>query len=84
VASAWQGARDERLLVMVNYAPNQSQCYVQLPFADLDGRQWRLEDRLEGTAYERDGCELRRRGLYLDVRPWQACVFALTKKPWGS
>ena len=30
----------------VNYAPNQSQCYVRLPFADLGGRQWRLEDQL--------------------------------------
>ena len=27
----------ERLLVAVNYAPNQSQCYVRLPFADLGG-----------------------------------------------
>ena len=30
------------LLLAVNYAANQSQCYVRLPFADLGGRQWRL------------------------------------------
>src|SRR5512139_512507 len=35
VAFAWQGPDGERLLVAVNYAPNQSQCYVRLPFADL-------------------------------------------------
>ena len=35
LAFAWQGARAERLLVAVNYAPNQSQCYVRLPFTDL-------------------------------------------------
>ena len=35
LAFAWQGPGDERLLVTVNYAPNQSQCYVRLPFADL-------------------------------------------------
>ena len=29
LAFAWQGPGDERLLVTVNYAPNQSQCYVQ-------------------------------------------------------
>ena len=44
VAFAWQGPGDERLLVTVNYAPNQSQCYVRLPFADLGNAQWRLED----------------------------------------
>ena len=33
LAFAWQGPADERLLVTVNYAPNQSQCHVRLPFA---------------------------------------------------
>ena len=55
LAFAWQGTGDERLLVTVNYAPNQSQCYVRLPFADLADRQWRLDDlsvtpRTSGTA----------------------------------
>jgi hypothetical protein len=39
---------------------------------------------MERTAYDRDGCDLLRRGLYLDVRPWQACLFALTRSPSGS
>ena len=43
VAFAWQGSEGERLLVAVNYAPNQSQCHVRLPFADLAGSQWRLQ-----------------------------------------
>jgi hypothetical protein len=84
VASAWQGPDDKRLLVAVNYAPNQSQCFVRLPFTDLDGRQWRLEDRMDGTVYDRDGCDLQHRRLYLDVRPWQASVFTLTNNPAGS
>jgi hypothetical protein len=62
-------------------AATQSQCFVRLPFTDLDGGQWRLEDRMQGTAYDRDGCDLQRRGLYLDVRPWQASVFTLTRNP---
>ena len=72
-------ANADRLLVVVNYAPNQSQCYVRLPFADLDGSQWRLEDQIEEVIYDRDGSDLRSRGLYLDVPPWQASVFALTR-----
>ena len=41
LAFAWHGSGAERLLVTVNYAPNQSQCYVRLPFTDLGNRQWR-------------------------------------------
>jgi alpha amylase-like protein len=84
LASAWQGPGDARLLVAVNYAPNQSQCLVRLPFTNLDGCQWRLEDRMDGTVYHRDGGDLHRRGLYVDLRPWQASVFALTRDPSGS
>ena len=55
VAFAWLGPGKERLLVAVNYASNQSQCYVRLPFAELGNRQWRLQDllghaRTTGTA----------------------------------
>lgn len=81
LAFAWQGLGGERLLVTVNYAPNQSQCYVRLPFADLGGGQWRLQDQLEEVVYDRDGSDLQSRGLYLDVPPWQTSVFALTKRP---
>ena len=63
----------------VNYAANQSQCYIRIPFPDLRDRQWRLKDLLSDAQYDRDGNELESRGLYLDVPPWQAHVFALTK-----
>src|SRR5262249_20817116 len=80
---AGRGARGEgsgRLLVAVNYAPNQSQCYVKLPFADLAGRTWRLQNQLAGGVYDRDGDDLASHGLYLDMAPWQAAVFALGTK----
>jgi len=80
LAFAWQGSGGERLLVTVNYAPNQSQCYVRLPFADLGGGAWRLQNQLEDVGYDRDGSDLQSRGLYLDAPPWQASVFALTRK----
>jgi alpha amylase-like protein len=76
---AWQGDSDERLLVTVNYAPNQSQCHVRLPFADLGNSQWRLKDLLGDGTYDRDGNDLQGRGLYLDERPWSVRVFALTR-----
>jgi glycosidase len=77
VAGAWQGEGEERRLVVVNYAANQSQCYVRLPFPDLVNRQWRLEDQLSSATFERDGNDLHSRGFYVDCRPWQASVFSL-------
>jgi hypothetical protein len=63
--------------VAVNYAPNQSQCYIRLPFTDLGNGHWRLQDLLGDAQYERDGNDLQSRGLYLDVPPWQYHVFEL-------
>jgi len=68
----------------VNYAPNQSQCYVRLPFPDLGNGQWRLQDLMGDAAYDREGNDLGSRGLFLDVAPWQACVFSVTKRDGGG
>jgi len=79
LAFAWQGGVGERLLVAVNYAPNQAQCYVRLPFTDLGGGALRLQNQMEDVGYDLDGSDLQSRGLYLDMPPWQASVFALTR-----
>jgi glycosidase len=81
LAYSWQGAGDEQLLVAVNYAPNQSQCYVRLPFPNLSTQQWRLTDVLGDARYERGGNDLESRGLYLDLAPWQYHVFSVQKLP---
>jgi Alpha amylase, catalytic domain len=75
---AWQTPGHDRLLVAVNYAPNQSQCLVKLPFTDLGNRWWRLQDQLGTAIYDRDGNELQSRGLFLDMLPWHTSVFSLT------
>jgi hypothetical protein len=79
IAYAWQDAGGERLLVAVNYAPHHSQCYVRLPFLDLGGGRWRLQDLVGDAAYDRDGNDLQSRGLYLDVPPWQSHVFEMRR-----
>ena len=81
VAFAWEGPGGERLVVAVNQAPTQGQCFVRLPFGDLARRQWRLQDQLGPASYERDGDDLLARGLYLDAPPWQASVFCLDPGP---
>ena len=76
VAYAWQ-SREDRLLVVVNYAPNQSQCYVRLPFQNLSNQQWRFTDKFAGIEYDRDGNDLDSRGLYVDLAPWHYHVFGI-------
>jgi glycosidase len=83
LAFAWAANGEERLLVVVNYASNQSQCYVRLFFSDLRNHRWQLRDLLGDAQYDRDGNELESRGLFLDVRPWQAHVFSVTQAKIG-
>jgi hypothetical protein len=77
IAFAWQLENPERLIVVVNYSDHYSQCYLRLPFSDLEGRRWHLCDLLGDAAYEREGGELSARGLYLDVPPWRCHIFEM-------
>ena len=66
VAWVWKGAAGDRRLVAVNYAANQSQCYVRLPLQDLGERSVRFVD-LMGSAgtvgFDRERSDLDARGL---------------------
>lgn len=79
VCFAWEDLPHDQLVVVVNFAPNQSQCYLRLPFGDLHGQSVLLEDLMGYHAFERDGTELSERGLYLDLCGWGYHVFRVTK-----
>jgi glycosidase len=68
---------DETILVVVNYAPDQSQCYLSLPFNVLEGKQWQLRDLFSDSIFERQGDDLQSKGLYLDEPSWKYYVFSL-------
>jgi hypothetical protein len=76
----WQGPERESVVVAVNYAPHQSQCHVLIPFPDLGGKTWELRDQLRPASYEWQGNDLRGKGLFLDLAPWQASVFELVER----
>jgi glycosidase len=78
VACAWTGPGDSRRLVTVNYAGHPAQCYVALPWRDLEGRSWRLRDLAGPWVYDRPGGDLTRQGLYLDLPAWGYHVFAVS------
>ncbi len=77
LAYAWAGETGDRHVVVVNYAGNQGQCRLALPFPELRGRQVRLTDVMGTEVYDRDVRELVDRGLYIDHAPWQYNVFVL-------
>jgi len=68
---------DARALVVVNYGPRAAQGVVHVPWDELRGRQWRLDDALAGCAYDRSGTEMCDAGLYVDLAPWQSHLFRL-------
>jgi hypothetical protein len=81
IPHSWRGSGGERLLVVVNYAPYSSQCYLQLPFPEIKDRSVWFNDTLSSARYDRDGNELLERGLYLDMGPWSYHIFTLEVEP---
>jgi glycosidase len=77
IAHSWQGSAGERILIVVNYAPHASQCYLNLPFPEIKDRPVRLKDALSTASYVREGNDLLEHGLYLDLQPWSYHVFDL-------
>jgi glycosidase len=75
----WQGSSGDPLLVAVNYADHQSQCYVRLPLAGAEGRVVRFSDAMGTAIYDRADTDLAAHGFYLDMPAWGYHVFELTK-----
>jgi hypothetical protein len=81
ICFAWRGPNQSTLIVAVNYAPNQSQCYMPLHFNGFRDKSVRFQDLMHSVTYYREGNDIRSRGLYLDLPPWGYHVFEMTTKP---
>lgn len=77
VIHSWLGDGGERMVIVVNYAPHASQCFVHLPFPEIENHSVRLQDLLSSASYIRAGNELLESGLYLDIGPWSYHIFKL-------
>jgi hypothetical protein len=78
--AAWSWAADagdSRHVVVVNLSAQPAQALIRLDWPDLPGRSWRLTDILTQAVFERDGAELARPGLFVDLAPWQYHLLAL-------
>jgi len=73
---AWCWAKsDERYFVVINFRQEAAQGRVHVPWDELKGETWRLNDVLTGESYDRSGDETRDAGLYVDLAPWQCHLF---------
>lgn len=74
VAWAWV-AEGSWALGVANLSDAPAQGLVLLGWAGLAGRDWTLVDALDDVRYERNGDELARDGLYVELSPWGAHLF---------
>jgi len=75
---AWCWVKDdERFLIVVNFSAGSSQALVRVPWDELKGKTWRLNDGLTGETYDRSGDEMRDSGLYVDLESWKYHLFQL-------
>ena len=75
---SWSGRNDSRHIVVINLSGQPAQARIALDWPDLPGRNWRLIEILQGGVFDRDGTELARPGLFVDLQPWQCHLLALS------
>jgi hypothetical protein len=61
---------DQRSLVVINDAGAPASARIQLPWDDVAGRTWMLDDVFTGETYARDGTDMAALGLYVELPPW--------------
>jgi len=67
---------ENRSLIVVNDGPAPATARVHVPWDDLAGQTWRLDDRLSDDLFERDGDEIAAEGLFVQLPPWGFHVLA--------
>ena len=83
VAWCWQQG-ELRYVIAVNLSCVQSQGKVRVPWSELAGSMWRLEDVLSAGRFERNGDEMSGPGLYVDLAPWGCHFLELQRANSGS
>ncbi len=74
-AWCWRSAGEHHLIV-VNFSDSSAQGQVRLPWDELRGKSWQMNDLFTGQMYERSGDEMCNPGMYVDLPPWGFHVLA--------
>jgi hypothetical protein len=72
---AWSWVSGEaRFLTAINFSESPSQGKVILPWPDLANSNWKLRDLMTSETFDRDGQDMGRDGLFVDLKPWHSHV----------
>jgi hypothetical protein len=78
IAFAWEEQYGRRAVIVVNYAPHASQCYLRLPFSYISDHRIEFRDLMTIALYYRDGNDLLSQGIFLDLPPWGYHAFEVS------
>lgn len=73
----WQTQPSEFDLVAINLASHPSQCYAPLKIPESSTRNWSAKDLLGEQEFVREGGEMKKAGLYLDLPAHASQLFHL-------
>jgi hypothetical protein len=74
VAWSWTDI-GQRCLVVVNLSDSPARARVGVPWNNVHGETWVLSDVLSGATFDQAADEIQRRGLYVDLGPWDCHLF---------
>jgi glycosidase len=71
----WEAPSAGIRFVVVNYAPHNSQCYIDLPQEFLNGSPMEFRDLMSSAAYVRERSWLVARGMFFDLPAYGLHIF---------
>ncbi|MFN0158719.1 MAG: alpha-amylase family glycosyl hydrolase [Bacteroidota bacterium] len=75
LAHLWQRGTDEARLIVINYAPLNSQCYIGLSLEKTSGVTIEFRDLMSTATYTRERQALLSKGLFFDLPPYGLHMF---------
>jgi hypothetical protein len=75
VAFWWEDSSSGIRLVVVNYAPHNSQCYIDPPPESLKGGTMEFRDLMSSAVYVRERSGLLSKGMFFDLPPYGIHIF---------
>jgi len=76
LAFLWQSGKEARLVV-VNYAPLNGQCYLEIPLSEVKGSAFEFRDLLSRAVFVRERSVLESKGMYFDLPPYGLHIFGV-------
>jgi hypothetical protein len=77
IASWWHEDTEGDRMVVVNYAPLNSQCYFDIPLDLIIGQSLEFRDMMGPAVYVRDRAGLESKGMFFDLTAYGFHIFAI-------